>query len=237
MTFNTPLAVRVLAHIEELNDNNDELQHKQAMWGLVVGEAEKLDRIYDNKTGELIGLGSCSTAMCFAGWTNTLEGVKLHWEEADFMDRVFVGDQLGPVPEDGKILIANYTMEDELVSDKACQLLGIERPKRCANNGRYNEECDLDEDEYWEDGTRFYGCSCEGAFDAEASHWNFEDNFPKLFNAENTLADLYAMVAAYADLEVDELKAMVEDERERFNFDERLLNSCVNSDEYVEVPA
>ena len=227
MAFNTPLAVKVLAHIEELNDNDDELQHRQVMWGVVVAEAEKMDRIYDEETGELVGLGSCQTAMCFGGWTCTLEGVKLVWEEIDDGSSSNVGDMMGATEVD-RVLVANETTENELISDAACRLLGIKVPKECSFDTAM-EDCAQNYEEQFYGGEMVVECGC----DPYDPNWNYDEDFPHLFDADNDLGDLYAYVADYAEITVDELMDLVTEERERYAFDDRLFSSAAKAAEVI----
>lgn len=178
--FNTPLAIKVLANIEESQREPDEVVATwgQRSWGrFILPDSlrnrfggvpselgrEHLDALYDDQTGLPIGQGSCGTAMCFAGWALSVQRVRMFWE--------FMGegqyDAQRVANEDG-------TRSDQRVSDAAAEMLGIEK---------------------------------------DSADWPPYDPFPLLFNADNTLDDLYRLVARMAGMTEDTLRVEVEAER------------------------
>lgn len=122
MTFNTELAVRVLANIEEGEevrvDQRTMIGWDQSHWGFIssVGAVRAAmesgeDLVWDEK-GNLVGTGTCGTAMCFAGWALSLSGVKMKWDATDSN------------PETTSF-VAQYTADGKSVEAEAGDLLGM----------------------------------------------------------------------------------------------------------------
>jgi len=200
MTFNTALAVKVLAHIEDLNEYDTNHRHDQALWSTVSLPRKTFEKVFDKETGALAGYGSCGTAGCFAGWTMHLEGIALHYHvtEAPGFARL-----LGYSKSD-VLLFADEAMDGRSVSVAACEALGVHIPV-------IDPECYHEYEDYGRD----TDCSCE----LNQPHWNYEESIPDLFNGGNTLSQIYEYVAVYAALTLGELHNMVADEREKYVFD------------------
>lgn len=130
--FNTPLAIKVLANIEESIREPDETVATwgQGAWGrltlpeslirLFGGaprkiEGQHLDTLYDDDTGLPIGRGSCGTAMCFAGWALSVERVKMLWER--YSEDTY----------DAQYTLSEHGGRGPRVSDRAAEMLGIEQ--------------------------------------------------------------------------------------------------------------
>lgn len=170
MTFNIDLAVRVLARIEEslLPDTPAwEVAWNQTTWGRMYSDVLPItqgDLLYDEGTGTYVGWGTCGTAMCFAGHALTEEKVKMVWTPAGGSTEFF----------------ADRCVDGDLVSDRACALLGIDPP---ADRYERDEEAE-----------------------GEDEHWDYSEDFPMLFNGGNDLDHIYAEVSHYSGEPVGVLK-------------------------------
>ena len=200
MTFNTALAVKVLAHIEDLNDSDTRIEHNQTVWSQVSVPSQIYDAIYDKKTGKLAGYGSCGTAGCFAGWTTHLDGLSIRYYPVERGPAFLQG--LLAKPAQDILLIADEVEDGRSISRAACDALGIHVPE--VTFDCYHEEYDSTED-----------CRCE----LSESGWDYDENMPLMFNAGNDMDMLYGYVAEYSGRKVQEIRDMVAEEREKFVFD------------------
>ena len=149
-------------------------------------DPEKLDAVYDEKTQEFVGFGTCNTAMCFAGWATTLRDVKLAWA----LDRSAGVDD--GVPEGMLLLDCNYTQDGQTIQNAAMDLLGIESPSQDELVECFKK---VDEDEDYEHPT-----------------WDLDAEAPHLFNYQASIEELYEHVALLADLDPVVLVKMVNEE-------------------------
>lgn len=118
-TFNTDLAVEVLANIEATKQYEDvcPIGHNQSQWGLIPRnstyeghvDVPDLDVLYDQESGLPIGLGTCGTAMCFAGWALSVSGVRMKWT----------------YDPDNDAYVANLAATGETVEATGADLLGL----------------------------------------------------------------------------------------------------------------
>lgn len=89
MTFNIALQTDVLVQIELAREGKNPLSRwDQGDWAKVYAQFsdvtdENGDIIIDEETGLPIGVGSCGSAMCNAGWALSLAKVPLLWEWDD----------------------------------------------------------------------------------------------------------------------------------------------------------
>lgn len=182
--FNTPLAVKVLASIEESLawDDWKGPTWNQSRWGVIYNEdripeeasedgrgTRLLDAIVD-VDDNLVGWGTCGTAMCFAGWALSHEKVKISWVQFDRSGQ-FHGDM---------------TSDGEEVPEVAMERLGISRPTCDDGEGCYCGEC------------------------GDCALWDHSDGMPRLFSARNTLADIYSIISDHSGLSETELREMVQ---------------------------
>jgi hypothetical protein len=113
MVFNLNLSIEVLARIETA-DTAAGPGHNQGAWGMIENSPYPnfLDVIYDDQTGLPVGVGSCNTSYCFAGWGLTLRGVKMMWEPL-----------LGT-----NTLVARRVQSGEAIEHVAMRMFGISGP-------------------------------------------------------------------------------------------------------------
>lgn len=79
-TPNKELIIKVLAHIEDLNESDLKAEHDQDQWGLSFFRGGDWDRVFTPE-GEFRA-EICDTVHCAAGWACVIEGVKLQWTPA-----------------------------------------------------------------------------------------------------------------------------------------------------------
>ena len=214
--FNTDLAVRVLADIEEAKIIGAGA-HRQESWGLATEQvvSRLTTTTLTNGTDSLDvfvgnGSGDCGTAQCFAGWTMVetdqklvyIKSTKRDAEGDDLVDTF--GYHVGGVWNE-------ETQEKGLldsVSEVATELI-FGRTPDC---GHYNEAG------YATMSHRLLGCPIQK--DHPDGFWyDFQNDMPNLFRPDNTLDQIYEMVAAYADISVMELKLRVADQQAKFRIE------------------
>lgn len=163
-TFNTELAINVLAEISLAGQNQyDNLYQddghnpkglwNQGHWAYIDKTPEGAvndqgDVIVDEKTGLPMGVDSCGTAYCFAGWATHLSGVKLEWDATSF-----------------GTLKASATQGGEYVSAKAADLLGI--PNYFDVEKSWRDETGQVQEGFYEDRLWDHGNGLPALFDAE----------------------------------------------------------------------
>ena len=122
--FNLQRGVDVLARIEIARLDN---RWRQDHWGYLNVEDFSPQRgsggevLIDEVTGLPLGIATCNTAFCAAGWALTMGGIKMRWEE-----HVNGG------------WIAEETSDGGSISATACDWLGIERPEVVDDDERWS---------------------------------------------------------------------------------------------------
>lgn len=127
MSLNYQNAVDLMARIEIENLNN---RWDQTHWGMLrIADSEPQGDIIVDKDGKVLGVGSCQTGMCAAGWACTISGdpsMVIHWEKIDTF-----------------LYGGNYTVDGTHLADAACRWLGI------PDVGEVGDEADDDGDPRW----------------------------------------------------------------------------------------
>lgn len=130
--FNMDLAIDVMAHIE-LGQMDNSWQQQE--WGTLrfPGGTDRSDHlVIDNKTDEVLGLGTCSSAFCAAGWAGSLsERARLRYTKNSYSGDLWRLDQL----------IIDGRERD--VWTGACELLGMPYGRR--------DDYDDGDDPRWDD--------------------------------------------------------------------------------------
>lgn len=128
--FNTELAIDVLAQIELTQSGvTREGTWRQDRWGVLdrdslVTGLNNHDLIYTDD-GEVIGLGTCGSGMCFAGWGLSFSDIKMVWKQEHWTSSYYAD-----TVEDGRE-----------IADAAMQLFGIEDHSGCDAE---DDECDVE---------------------------------------------------------------------------------------------
>jgi hypothetical protein len=131
--LNLERAVLMMARVEIANQSGTWDQNK---WGLIhlndgqyPDQTERGEIIVDMDTGLPLGIGSCNTARCAAGWALFDEGSKMRW-----------------ISEGAGTLTAYTTLDGRYISRVACEWLGIEHPEGFEHDDTYDERWNYEED-------------------------------------------------------------------------------------------
>jgi hypothetical protein len=181
VTFNTDLAVEVLARIkiaQQAKEAEAELKGlpdwRQSVWGEfdpdTLGPND--DLLFDEENNRFVGVGTCGTAMCAAGHALTATGIRMLW-----------------VPEGDGMYGTEFTEDGRRVPMAAVQALGIPVP-----DGVDPDTGAVTDEEAW----------------GEDDHWDYEGRWPLMFDGSNEYEDVLTEVCYYSGLTEDEVERRVQ---------------------------